>query len=154
MLNLDLLVDYAVTSAEMENGIPVAMVRRQSNVPPACMPTFGQSKKARGWSNEETEFLRSKLGYMEESQIAAALGRSLIAVHLRWSKYLDFPAPSKHPDFLTGQQISKRLGADTHKVCSWIDRGLLPGEIRSISMLAENCGTAVAASRHSACARA
>lgn len=129
MLNLDLLVDFAVSSAEVANGLPIAMVQRQSIIPPACMPARGVLGKARSWTDDELEFLTRNLGYMEEMDIAAALGRSQLAVHLRWEKYMDLAAPSKHPDYITGNRIAKLIGCDAHKVCSWIDRGMLPGEI-------------------------
>ena len=129
MSNLGLLVDFAVTSAEMESGTPYAIVQARTELPLSCMPMLSAPTKSPRWTEDEDEFLRRNLGYVEETQIAESLGRSQLGVHLRWSKYRGFPAPSKHPDYLTAQQIAKRLGEDAHKVCSWIDRGMLPGEI-------------------------
>ena len=129
MLDLDLLVEYSVSSAEMESGLPATIVQRRSTLPLACLSAPTVTVKSPGWAGEEDEFLRSHLGFLEETQIAEQLGRSPNAVHLRWSRDLRLPAPSKHPDYLTAQQIAKRLGEDAHKVCSWVDRGLLPGEI-------------------------
>ena len=129
MSDLELLIDFAISSAEMESGLPFEIVQRRSGLPLACLPAPTITTKSPSWLPEEEDYLRSHLGFLEETQIAEALGRSQIGVHLRWSRDLHLPAPSKHPDYLTAQQIAKRLGEDAHKVCSWIDRGLLHGEI-------------------------
>jgi hypothetical protein len=129
MKNSSLLIEYAISTAEMESGLPLAIVSRRSGLPLACLTKPGNPGKHPRWTEEEDEYLRSHLGFLEETQIAEHLGRSQMAIHLRWSRDLHLPAPSKHPDYLTAQQIAKRLGEDAHKVCSWIDRGLLPGEI-------------------------
>src|SRR3972149_12237486 len=129
LLYLDLLVEFSASSGEREPGLPATIVQRRSTLPLACLSAPTVTVKSPSWLPEEEEYLRSHLGFLEETQIAEALGRSQIGVHLRWSRDLHLPAPSKHPDYLTAQQIAKRLGEDAHKVCSWIDRGLLHGEI-------------------------
>jgi hypothetical protein len=51
------------------------------------------------------------------------------AVHLRWSRDLRLPAPSKRPDEYTGQQAADALGMDVHPICRLIDAGVLPGRV-------------------------
>jgi hypothetical protein len=80
------------------------------------------------WSKVDDEFLRDNLGFMEESEIAKTLGRTVVAVHLRWKRDLRLPAPSKDPRYITGNQLAEVLGVDGHTAVWWIDSGLLPGE--------------------------
>jgi len=83
--------------------------------------------KAPQWGPADNAYLVANLGLLSEEAIAAHLGRTRVAVHLRWKRDLKLPAPSKRPDELTANQIAEGLGMDLHAVASWIDRGLLPG---------------------------
>jgi excisionase family DNA binding protein len=84
--------------------------------------------KEKEWSQADDLFLSENLGFMEESEIAKTLGRTIVAVHLRWKRDLNLPAPSKDPRYITGHQIAEVLGVDGHTAVWWIDSGLLPGE--------------------------
>ena len=97
--------------------------------------------KAPRWTAEEDQYLKDHLGYLSEEEMAAHLGRSVNAVHLRWERGLGLPAPSKTPGWLTGGGIAKKLGIDNHTVMKWTDRGLLPHRIipgdRTIRLIRE-----------------
>jgi len=103
--NLDALINYAIMGSEIQRG------------------------NGRKWTEEEDAFLEENLGYLSEEEIGRALGRSVIAVHLRWERDLDLPAPSKAPDILTAENISNILGLDDHKIIGWVDQGFIPGRI-------------------------
>jgi hypothetical protein len=83
-------------------------------------------RKPPPWSTDEDGFLRANLGVLSEEEIAAALGRTPTAVHLRWSRDLGLPAPSKDPAYVTAHRAARMLGVDVHAVCGWIERGWLP----------------------------
>lgn len=85
--------------------------------------------KGKEWSQAEDDFLRENLGRLTDSEIGEQLGRTEVAVHLRWKRDLRLPAPSKDPMYITANRIAMLLGADGHTVCHWIDAGMLPGEI-------------------------
>ena len=70
--------------------------------------------------------MRCNLGYLSEEDIALALGRTVMAVHLRWRRDLRLPAPSRAPGWLTATQAALLLGLDGHKVTHWCDVGLIP----------------------------
>ncbi len=84
--------------------------------------------KEKEWSRADDDFLCQNLGFMEESEIARTLGRTVVAVHIHWKRDLKFPSPSKDPRYITGHQVAELLGVDGHTAVWWIDSGLLPGE--------------------------
>jgi hypothetical protein len=77
------------------------------------------------WSEREDQFLRRYLGVLSEEEIGAALGRTQVAVRLRWKRDLGLPAPSKTPGYVTANQAARMLTVDVHTVCRWIERGWL-----------------------------
>ena len=126
-------LDQVIAYAELAAGQPAALVAARSALPLAlCAPTEGlpeRKTKSPGWSEAEEAFLAGSLGYLPEEEIARRLGRSQVAVHLRWKRDLRLPAPSKHPDFLTARKVADLMGIDVHKVAGWVDRGILPGKM-------------------------
>ena len=126
----DTLIDFALAAAELANGGKPALINvRSSGLAPmlAAVPVENPNKPSLRWTEAEDEFLRRNLGVLTGSQIAAALGRTAVAVHLRYSRDLRLPSPSKDPRYLTARNIARLLGVDEHKPCRWIDDGLLPG---------------------------
>lgn len=103
------------------HGGAVAVLARKAKVAQAT-PT-----RPLRWSEAEDAFLRANLGRVSEEQIAAHLGRSVIAVHLRWRRDLALTAPSRHPDLLTAEQIAEGLGMDGKAVHRLMDSGRMPG---------------------------
>jgi hypothetical protein len=82
-------------------------------------------RKPLPWSEREDQFLRQHLGVLSEEEIGAALGRTRVAVRLRWKRDLGLPAPSKTPGYATANQAARMLAVDVHTVCRWIERGWL-----------------------------
>jgi hypothetical protein len=82
-------------------------------------------RKPLPWSEAEDTFLRQNLGVLSEEEMAAKLGRTPTAVHLRWKRDLGLPAPSKTPGYVTANQAAKMLAVDVHAVCRWIEMGWL-----------------------------
>jgi len=129
---LDALVEAAAVAGQIASGRSPAWVAAQSG--PAgrrgavvLAPSSRSAPRAAPWTTREDEFLRAHLGVLSEDDIARHLGRTRMAVHLRWSRDLKLPAPSKHPTIVTGQKIAQMLSVDGHAVTRWIDRGILPG---------------------------
>lgn len=83
----------------------------------------------RKWTPEEEDFLRTNLGYMTEEEIAKKLNRTVTAIHLRWERDMQLPAPSKTPGLLTAQKAAEMLGIDQHKIAHWVDRKFIPGRV-------------------------
>lgn len=81
------------------------------------------------WKPEEDAFLRANLGILTEAEMGKALGRTEIAVRLRWKRDLQLPSPSKAPGVLTAHQAARMLGVDGHKICHWVDKGFIPGRL-------------------------
>ncbi len=81
------------------------------------------------WSQKEDDFLRRYLGWLSEEEIAAELGRSVVAVHLRWKRDLYLIAPSKRLNVITAHKAAHALGVEDHKVAGWVDQGLINGRI-------------------------
>ena len=118
------LLDQLVFETEMTEGRP-------GSRPGPLAPFFGgqTSRRAPIWTEDEDAFLKANLGYLAEDEIAALLGRSVNAIHLRWFRELALPAPSKDPAYITTYQAGLLLGVDSgHVMQNLVDRGLLPGE--------------------------
>jgi hypothetical protein len=84
---------------------------------------------SRTWSPGEDQFLKDNLAFMTDAEIGEQLGRSEIAVHLRWSRDLHLPSRSKDPSVLTARRAAELLGIDEHKIAHWVDMGLIPGRL-------------------------
>ncbi len=128
-MSLDVF-DLVVQTAEMENGRSPQFVVA-GNKSGRFFGTNVQSKKNMSrqfanWSMSEDDFIRKNIGYMTDQEMADALGRTSISVHLRWKRDLKLPAPSKHPNFITATQAAIMLGVDPYKLAWWCDYGLIP----------------------------
>jgi hypothetical protein len=124
---VDKLIDMVVTAEELNAGRDIDRIRRKTKIP---LSVLGKNqpkiKRPDRWTREEDEFVRMNLGWMSEHEMGEKLGRSTVAVRLRWKRDLHLPAPSKHPDFITGEQAAVTLGVDNHAFSHWCDMGLIP----------------------------
>lgn len=123
------IFDLVVQTAELENGRAPKYVVAGGNTRFFGTNVSSKNSKTRqfaNWSNDEDNFLRKNLGYMTDQEMADALGRTKVSVHLRWKRDLKLPAPSKHPNFITAEQASLLIGLDSHKIVWWCDYGLIP----------------------------
>lgn len=102
---LDALINFAIRGAERERV------------------------HSRKWTAAEDQFLKDNLGKLTNKEMGRALGRSHLGVHLRWSRDLHLPAPSKAPGVLTAHQAARMLGIDAHKIAHWVDKGFIPGRM-------------------------
>jgi hypothetical protein len=131
--NYQTLIDLAIASAELETGAPLRVRRSNSmNTLFACAG-IQAARPPRGpqsppWDPTEDDFLKANLGRLSEADIAASLGRTEIAVRLRWKRDLRLVAPTKDPAYITTNRIARLLGVDNHKTVYWADSGLLPHE--------------------------
>ncbi len=136
MNNADLLVETAVVHGQLSTGIPPAIVAVRSSLGGRGVAVLaGKSRvnpklgkfKSPNWTKKEDIFLERSLGILSEEAIAEMLGRSVIAVHLRWKRDLRLPAPSKNPEIMTCNQIANGLAIDSHAALKLIQRDILPG---------------------------
>ena len=86
-------------------------------------------RKSPDWTEAEDQFVRDNLGWMTDEEMGYQLGRSAIAVRLRWDRDLQLPGPSKAPDVITAHRAAQVLGIDGHKTAAWVDYGLIHGRI-------------------------
>lgn len=89
----------------------------------------GVRQKSRQWNAAEDAFLAANLGKLTDAQIGKALGRTSVAVHLRWIRDLQLQSPSKADDVITANLAALSLGIDSHKVAHWVDKGFIPGRL-------------------------
>lgn len=117
------LLDLAIAETEATEGRPHARELAPWQVREKT------ATRAAYWTQADDAFLRENLGIISEEAIAEALGRTVVAIHLRWCRELGLPAPSKDPAYITAYQAGLALGLDAgHVVQRWVDSGLLPGE--------------------------
>lgn len=91
--------------------------------------TRALSPKSPEWTEAEDRFVRENLGYMTDEEMGEYLGRSAVAVHLRWDRDMNLPGPSKAPTVYTAHHAARILGLDGHKTAGWVDMGLIPGRV-------------------------
>lgn len=127
MQDINFLLDVAEATARLASGRrPSAPNGNGRALSVAARHAPGHTERARRWTPDEDAFLREALGRLSTEEICAALSRSDKAIKIRWTRK-GYPAPSKQPDEMTGNQIADALGVDVHAVMALIDRGILPG---------------------------
>jgi len=89
--------------------------------------SMAEEPARRSWTEAEDRFLRENIAFLTDAHIGEQLGRSEVAVHIRWTRELHLSSRSKHPDVITATQAAKLLGIDGHKIAHWVDCGLIPG---------------------------
>jgi len=133
MINLDLLVEASAVQGQLDAGISASMVSSRSSLGVRGVTVFssktlsGDKTKALRWTKEEDDFLISCTGILSESEIAEALGRTVIAVHLRYKRELGLTAISKRSNILTGNQIANGLDVCPKIIALLINREILQG---------------------------
>jgi hypothetical protein len=131
-VDIDNLIELSVAEAELQEGLPAQWIAANHHLGGPMLargsPQPAATRSPR-WTEAEDEFLREKLGWLSLDEIAAHLGRSPNGVKLRYQRELHLPAPSKHPDWLTGHTVARVLGVDGHNVVKLVDRGHLPGRL-------------------------
>lgn len=121
-MTLDLM-DLVISRAEVSEGRSLKQMA-------ACGQVFLTGvqvieRKSSEWQLWEDAYLRANLGRKPEDEIGAYLGRTQVAVHLRWKRDLHLTAPSKDPGILTALQAAELLGIDGHKLTHWCDVGMI-----------------------------
>lgn len=130
MLDLDLdgLIEMTVNAAQIEDGVNPRLVMARSSrpVPVALLQNDGINQRNGVWTAEEEAFLRDNLGVLSQEEIAEALGRTVDAVKIRWTRK-GYHAPSKQPGDIVAHRVGKMLGMCGKKVIRLIDLGIMPG---------------------------
>lgn len=129
---LDALIDEAVIHGELAAGASPAWLSRHSDPRLVAIMAGNHNKTAehaQEWQPDEDAFLRRNLGWLSEQEIADHLGRTINAVRIRWKRDLRLPAPSKHPDRLTGHKAAQLLHVDVKCITHLMRLGILPGRI-------------------------
>ncbi len=123
MLDLDSLI----AQAELETGLDPAVVAARS--PGARVSGLlkipGHSRGA-VWTPAEEQFLAENIGFMDEQELAEALGRTVPAIKIRRYRHLELAAPGHGHRFLSANRMAHALGIDGHTTVKLVDRGLLP----------------------------
>jgi DNA-binding NarL/FixJ family response regulator len=117
--NIDILIEASVVEGQLKSGVSPKLVAARSSLGmrgvAILTPKNEPRKKAKSpaWTEEENKFLEAYLGVLTEKEIADALGRSELAVRLRWKRDLRLTALSKRSGTITAEQIANGLGVDS-----------------------------------------
>jgi hypothetical protein len=126
--DLDLLIDQAVTGAQISAGQHPTGELPSSLFAGANIQE--RSAKAPEWTRAEEEYLVEHYVTMTDAEIGAVLGRSAIGVHIHREREMNLTGPSKAPGVITVNRAAKMLGLSScHALAYWFDVGLLPGYI-------------------------
>jgi hypothetical protein len=123
----DELIDMAVSDAELISGRSMNWIIATGGkvVRPV---TSQEKKKAPNWTAEEDRKLREMLPYYSIDEIGRELGRSANAIHVHAVRR-GFVSARKAPGYLSTREIADILSVDTHNTPTWVDIGLLEGEL-------------------------
>lgn len=131
--DLDALLDEAVLRGALADGRAPHLAAAQFGAARAIaaardtVPVRGANTQANRWTPAETAFLHRAAGVLGDEEIAALLGRSVDAIHVRRTR-AGLPGPLVHPDYLTGRGMAHALGIDIKSITKLIERGLLAAE--------------------------
>lgn len=130
-VDIDVLVE-AAELAGLAGTVPTVWLVAQ-NPRMAAVVGAGDGSRPRGpkalpWSQAEDEFVKANLGYLSDAEMGRALGRSAVAVHLRWKRDLRLPTPSKTPGWITPNRVARALRIDAKCVLRLVRDGVLPAE--------------------------
>jgi hypothetical protein len=120
--------DYStlLALAEAESFGPAYLARNgKSRLPAVLAKQTPRNNRNPAWSPADREYLRAQIGQMTDEQIAAQLGRTADAIKIKRTRW-GFPAHSRRPGWLSGNQAAAALGVDVHNIMSLTRRGLLP----------------------------
>jgi hypothetical protein len=124
------LIAEAVVHGELSTGTRGDWLARRAD--PRLVAVLGNTHQARenkppAWSEEEDRFLVENLMWMTDAEIGAHLGRTAVAVELRWKRELRLTPRSKDEAWPTLQQVAYIMGVSCQKtVAMWINAGLIP----------------------------
>ena len=133
LADLDALLDGAVLHGALADDRAPHLAAAQFGAARAIaaaretVPLRGANSRAALWTPAETAFLHRAGGVLGDEEIAAALGRSVAAIHVRRTR-AGLPGPLVHPDYLTGNNMAHALGIDVKSITKLIERGLLAAE--------------------------
>jgi len=131
MTDLDSLINLIVSDAQLATGEDAFWLQQNAGVVRSgsrgAGVKHGSNRKYPVWTTEEDDFIRANIGRMGILGVADALGRGENAVKIHIIRK-GLPHPSRVPGWLTANQVANLLGHDSHKICRWIDEGMMPGE--------------------------
>ncbi len=128
-VDLDAIVADAVLAGQLAGGRSRRVMAGEHGARAVVVQANRGGRRSRlvRWTEPENDFLRENLGRLSEADLAAVLGRTVVAVHNQWHDKLRLAPPSKRPEFeVTGQRIADMLAVDSHSVMLWLRRGQLP----------------------------
>lgn len=130
---LDALIDQSIVFGELSAGVRGDWLARERD--PRMVAVLGNSaqapeRKAPAWSAREDELLKRWLPWMSNEQIGARLGRTAVAVELRWKRDLRLTPRTFDPEWPTAREAARLLGMGCAKsIVRLIHEGLLVGRL-------------------------
>ena len=126
MSSLDELIELVVADAELVSGRNAEWMSAQGALP--TRPVHGsKTTRSATWTAAEDAYLWANRPYLTIKDIAERLGRSEDAIKVRTTR-IGVTTPRHAPGYISGNQIARLLGVDSHKPPCWIDLGILEGE--------------------------
>jgi hypothetical protein len=130
-VDIDTLVE-AAELAGLAGTVPtvwlVAQNPRMAAVVGSRDASWPRRAKSLPWSQAVDDFLKANLGYLSDADMARELGRTRVAVHLRWKRDLRLTPPTKSPGWTTPNRVARALNIDGHSVMRLVRQGILPVE--------------------------
>jgi hypothetical protein len=129
MIDLDSLIDAAVVSGELADGVPPSWLSRNYDprLVTALSGGYNQTGKLLLWTEAEEAFLRENTGEIPITELARILDRSVDAIKIHRKRHLNISGDTTIHE--TGQDVARILGLSCSKaVTKWINRGILPGK--------------------------
>lgn len=136
---LDALIADCIVTARLEAGeSPALLLARADDSAEARrirraahIARRGLSHANRPWTADERRYLRRHARSRSVREIAAVLGRTPSAVHIRRTR-AGLGSPRGNPEHVTARDVTRLLGVGCSKtVHRWMDSGMLPSRYES-----------------------
>jgi len=130
MADVEQLIDAFITQAQIANGAPAVWMEAQGRTMRGVAgPSAAREKpQIARWTKPEEAFILQNRSSLSLEEIGARLGRSANAIKVHGYR-IQAATPRHAPGYVSGNQIAKLLGVDSHCPPAWMERGLLEGEV-------------------------
>ena len=124
--SIDELVNASIQAGEISAGVSPSRLRARGLT--VSTPTVRSTAPSENrWSLAELDYVRQNCGYMTYADMAAAIGRTAIALEVRCHR-MGLPSPGRNPALISRRAFCDMLGVSGHVVNGITQRGEIPIE--------------------------
>lgn len=129
-IDLDALIEQSVVAAQIESGVPLHWVAKNTDERLAMLLARGiepQTERPQPWSPAEEQFVLDNLGFLSDEEMGRRLGRTTNSIKIRRVRK-SLGSASRRDTYYSARDVAEMLGVSCAKRVSWFIReGFLRG---------------------------